>query len=252
MGEQGKTEFWNRVCESLFIKSPGWFGAVRTLPDKLDLAICLKRTVSGEAVTGTTIRALGWVGHGITEESKPNPLRPTDMPLTQLQWAFIQILCQFLQFEGIYNYLTLNCMSNPELWSQNAVEQFIELTQTMTFYSSMLIIAEEGRLPDNEDDLEPLIREEVRKIVGVLTSKTTDYGQAFLRHGVLGLLNRVWDKIARYATLSAENRPAKFESRKDTAMDMLGYSVLIWSILEDMKTSSTNLCKEINLEATQK
>ena len=51
------------------------------------------------------------------------------------------------------------------------------------------------------------------------------------------MLHRVWDKIARYATLSAENRVAKFESRKDTAMDMLGYSVLIWSILEDMQAN---------------
>src|SRR5271154_5999474 len=224
-----KTDFWNRVCGALFVKSPGWFDAVKSLPDRLDLSVCLRRTVSGEAITGSAIRAQGWVGRGIVTEVKQNPIRESDNPFTQLQWAYLQFTFQFFLFEGMYNYLTEQGQADPKMWHPSFIEQFIELSQTMSFYSSMLIIAEENRLPAEEKDIEPLIREEIRKITGVLTSKTTDYGQAFLRHGVVGLLYRVWDKIARYATLSAENRPAKYESRKDTAMDMLGYSVLIWS-----------------------
>lgn len=245
MAEQ---EFWHRICEAIFVKNPGWFAAVRALPEKLDLNICLRRTVSGENLTSTGIKAIGWVGRGIREEIRPNPLRPTDFPLTQLQWAYLQFFCQFLQFEGIYNYLAENGLSFPELWSVTTVENFIELVQAMTFYSAMLILCEEGRLPEHESDLEPFIRDEVRKICDVLTSKTTDYGQAFLRHGVIGMLYRVWDKIARYATLSAENRAAKFESRKDTAMDMLGYSVLIWSILEDIRAKAL---EEFHAETSQ-
>jgi len=235
-----KTDFWNRVCVSLFVKSPGWFDAVKSLPAALDLPTCLRRTVSGEAITGSSIRAQGWVGRGIVSEIKPNPILESDNPFTQLQWAFLQFMFQFFLFEGMYNWLADQGNADPKMWHPSFIQQFIELSQTMSFYSSMLIIAEEGRLPENEADIEPLIREEIRKITGVLTSKTTDYGQAFLRHGVAGMLYRVWDKIARYATLSAENRAAKFESRKDTAMDMLGYSVLIWSILEDMKASDVN------------
>jgi hypothetical protein len=240
MGEQLETaSFWHRVCEAIFIKSPGWFTAVQSLPDKLDLAVCVKRTVSGETLTSTSIRAQGWVGRGIKEETKPNPFIPTDFPLSQLQWAFLQFSFQFFQFEGLYNYLSAQGRSAPESWHPSIIKQFIELAQTMTFYSAMLIIAEEERLPKDSFDLSPLIHDEIRKIVVVLTGKTTDYGQAFLRHGVVGMLYRVWDKIARYATLSAENRSAKFESRKDTVCDMLGYSVLIWSILEDMKANDS-------------
>jgi len=236
MAEQ--QDFWNRVCDSLFVKSPGWFTAVQSLPDKLDLTVCLNRTFSGEAVTGSAIQAKGWVGRGITQEIHANPVRQEDLgPTSQKQWAFLQFMFSFFLFEGIYTSLLDNGWGAPEQWHPTFIKQFIEITQAMTFYSAMLIIAEEGRLPENEFGLEPLIRDEVRKIVGVLTSKTTDYGQAFLRHGVIGMLYRVWDKIARYATLSAENRAAKFESRKDTAMDMLGYSVLIWSILEDMNAN---------------
>src|SRR5208282_1439673 len=196
MAEQ--RDFWHRICEAVFIKSPRWFTAIRSLPDKLDLKVVLRRTVSGESLTTTGIKALGWVGLGIREEINPNPLLPTDFPMPQRQWAWLQFFCQFLQFEGLYNYLASNGLSVPELWDVSILTQYIELIQTMTFYAAMLIITEEGRLPEHESDIEPLIRDEVRKICDLLTSKTTDYGQAFLRHGVIGLLYRVWDKIARY------------------------------------------------------
>jgi Nucleotide modification associated domain 1 len=231
-------EFWARICDSLFVKSPGWFTVVQSLPDKLDLTVCLNRTFSGEAVTSSAIQAKGWVGRGIKLEVHPNPVLQADLgPTSQKQWAFLQFMFSFFLFEGIYLSLLDNGWGAPEQWHPTFIHQFIEVTQAMTFYSAMLILAEENRLPQDEYGLEPLIRDEIRKIVTVLTSKTTDYGQAFLRHGVIGMLYRVWDKIARYATLSAENRAAKFESRKDTAMDMLGYSVLIWSILEDMQAN---------------
>jgi hypothetical protein len=238
-------EFWNRVCGSLFVKSTGWFTAVQSLPEKLDLTVCLNRTLSGEAVTGSSINAKGWVGRGIVEELHSNPILQDDLgPTSQKQWAFLQFMFSFFLFEGIYTTLLDSGWGAPEQWHPTFIQQFVEIIQTMTFYSAMLILAEEERLPETQDGLEPLIRNEVRKIIGVLTSKTTDYGQAFLRHGVIGMLYRVWDKIARYATLSAENRPAKFESRKDTAMDMLGYSVLIWSILEDMQASIPQVLDE--------
>jgi hypothetical protein len=235
MAEQS-SPFWTRVCDSLFVKNPNWFETVNTLADKLDPAVCLKHTVSGEQATSTGIRAFGWVNGGIQEEVKPNPLCPSDFPIENLRWAYLQFLFQFIQFEAVYNYLMEEGLGAPQFWHSDTVEQFLEFAQTMAFYSAMLILCEEGRLPEAPSYLETCVREEIRKIATVLTSKTRDYGQAFLRHGVVGLLYRVWDKIARYATLSAENRPAKWESRKDTVMDMLGYSVLIWSILEEMKS----------------
>lgn len=228
-----KPEFWHRVCTSLFVKSPRWFSAVRTLPDKLDLGVCLQNTVGAEGAFNSGIRAQGWVGGTVITETNPNFFTPEDLPVQIQKWAYSQYMFQFMIFEGLYNYLDLNGQAAPDKWNGEALKKFIELSQTMAFYSAMLILWEEGRLPENEAEIEAPIREELRKICDVLTSKTTDYGQAFLRHGVVGLLYRVWDKIARYATLSAEDRSAKYESRKDTAMDMLGYSVLIWSILEE-------------------
>ncbi len=228
-------DFWARICDALFIKSPDWFETVRSLPDKLDLSVCLRRTCSGEGVTSTYIQARGWIGRGIVEEVRPNPLRPDDNPFTPRQWVYLQFMLQFFQFEGMYNYLLDEGYKTPEEWHPSVVEDLLELAQTMTFYSAMLLLCEEGCLPEDETKIEAPIRDEVRKIVDVLIAKTGDYGQAFLRHGVPGLMHRTWDKLARYATLSAEDRPAKYESRIDTVRDMLGYSCLLWSILEGMR-----------------
>jgi len=237
MTGETETPFWQRICESLFVKHPDWPSLVRDFPERLDPATCLSHTVSGEILTSMGIRAQGWVGDGIVTVAKPNPLRPGDFPMPQLRWAYLQFMAQFMVMEGLFNYLAEQGAAGPEWWPDGTVADLIGLVQTMAFYSAMLVIAEEGRLPEDEADAVPLIRDEVRKIIAVLLGKMGDYGQAFLRHGVVGMLYRIWDKIARYATLSAENRPGKFESRLDTARDMLGYSVLIWSILEGMKLS---------------
>lgn len=228
---------WQQICASLFIKSPSWYGTVQSLPEELNSEIVLRRTISAETLVSLGVRAQAWVGSGVREEVKSPFVTPEDFPLSPLLWAYLQFSAQFFIMEGLFNLLSHQGAIAPELWPKGILEEFSEITQTMAFYASMVIIAEENRLPADENDVVPLVRQEIRKIVNVLTSKTTDYGQAFLRHGVLGLLHRVWDKIARYATLSAENRAAKFESRKDTATDMLGYSVLIWSILADIKAS---------------
>ncbi len=229
-----ETPFWQRVCESLFVKHPDWPSLVRDFPERLDPEVVRRHTVSGETMTSMGIRAQAWMGDGIQTVTKPNPLRPGDFPMPPLQWAYLQFMSQFMVMEGLFNYLAEQNTAGPEWWSDGMVADLVGLVQTMVFYSAMLVIAEDGRLPESEADAIPLIRDEVRKIAIVLLSKMGDYGQAFLRHGVTGMLYRIWDKIARYATLSAENRPGKFESRKDTAQDMLGYSVLIWSILEGM------------------
>ncbi len=230
-----ETPFWQRICESLFVKHSDWPSLVRDLPERLDPHICGCHTVSGEIMTSMGIRAQAWIGDSIVTVTKPNPLRPGDFPMPPLQWAYLQFMSQFMVMEGLFDYLAEQRITRPEWWPDGMVADLVGLVQTMVFYSAMLVIAEDGRLPESEADAIPLIRDEVRKITAVLLSKMGDYGQAFLRHGIPGMLYRIWDKIARYATLSAENRPGKFESRKDTAQDMLGYSVLIWSILEEME-----------------
>jgi hypothetical protein len=244
-------QFWQRVCEAIFVKSPDWRSIVKRLPDKLDVPTVLRRTIDINTIQNVSARAQGWVGKDIIVQANANPWREGDFYQTPVRWAYLQVFGQFQLLEGFVNLLHIHSddMINPKNWQPDLADQLIELAQAATYFSAYLLICDEDRLPKqahavsgggtltNLDDplLVSIIRDEVRKITDTLSSKTQDYGQAFLRHGIPGLVHRLWDKIARYATLSADNRASKFESKHDTATDMLGYSVLIWSILEDIK-----------------
>lgn len=239
------TSFWHRACESLFIKSQDWHRIVRSLPTQVDIDIITSRTIPYQTITGMGIRAEGWIGNDIVSVANPNPIQPGDFIAEPIHWSFWQIFSQFSIMEGMVNLLIAELGVNPREWPTDFENQMFALAMTASYFSAYLILAEEDRLPIyssdapipefNNPQVISLCVSEISKITETLTSKTQDYGQAFLRHGLLGLLYRLWDKIARYATLSAENRPSKYESRKDTAMDMLGYSVLIWSIIADIK-----------------
>ena len=244
-------QFWQRVCEAIFVKNSDWSSIVKRLPDKLDIPTVLRRTIDIGVIQNVRARAQGWVGKDIVVQNNINPYREGDFYMTPLRWAYLQVFGQFQLLEGFVNLLSIQGeMINPKNWQPDLADQLIELAQAVTYFSAYMLLCDENRLPKTNssssairtilDDpaLVSAIRSEITKITGTLSNKTQDYGQAFLRHGIPGLVHRLWDKIARYATLSADDRASKFESKRDTATDMLGYSVLIWSILEDIKAHS--------------
>jgi hypothetical protein len=67
-----------------------------------------------------------------------------------------------------------------------------------------------------------------------LCKKAADYGESFRRHGLTGLVPRIWDKAARYAQLSSLDRAANYESKLDSARDLFGYSLIAWSLVWEL------------------
>ena len=88
------------------------------------------------------------------------------------------------------------------------------------------------------------MRWRVKKVCELLHEKAQDYGESFRRHGLPGLVPRLWDKIARYAQLKADNRTAKFERMEDSVVDLLGYCCVAWSLM--LRTYQKILEKNIN------
>jgi hypothetical protein len=80
-------------------------------------------------------------------------------------------------------------------------------------------------------DLLPMVQLKIQKITETLLSKTADYGESFRRHGLQGTVPRIWDKMARYAQLSALGRTANYEPKADAIKDLLGYCVIAWSLI---------------------
>jgi hypothetical protein len=63
--------------------------------------------------------------------------------------------------------------------------------------------------------------------VKLMAGKQHDYGHGNIaKFGQMGVLVRLWDKIARYNNLVRRNADAVNESLQDTLIDMIGYVVI--------------------------
>lgn len=68
----------------------------------------------------------------------------------------------------------------------------------------------------------------------VLLVKNADYGDSWRRHGAFGIVVRLFDKLTRLENLlQSRQAPSVNESLQDTAIDIVGYGVLLLIALED-------------------
>jgi len=76
------------------------------------------------------------------------------------------------------------------------------------------------------------IQEECLK---VFEKKNSDYGDAFAKHGVIGVLVRINDKLSRYTNITKNgiNISVTDETLKDTLMDLHNYSAMAIMCMED-------------------
>lgn len=75
------------------------------------------------------------------------------------------------------------------------------------------------------------------EVMTIIMEKNYDYGDAWQRHGLAGLLVRISDKALRYENIMGKKHLVVDESARDTLVDMIGYSILglllINSLTED-------------------
>lgn len=64
------------------------------------------------------------------------------------------------------------------------------------------------------------------KVKKILLKKNHDYGDAWQRHGAVGVMVRLSDKSLRLESLSSKEALVLDENISDTLFDIIGYSVL--------------------------
>jgi hypothetical protein len=107
----------------------------------------------------------------------------------------------------------------------------------MLYMAALLVLLEEKKIdaiPVNENLHEDLVKARIAQACEFLHPKAQDYGESFRRHGLPGLMPRLWDKIARYAQLKADNRVGNFEKKEDSARDLLGYCCIAYSLMLEL------------------
>ena len=70
--------------------------------------------------------------------------------------------------------------------------------------------------------------------LALFTKKNADYGDAFAKYGVIGVLMRIEDKIQRSLSISKNGvNLVKDEGIKDTLLDLHNYAAMALMLLEE-------------------
>ena len=69
----------------------------------------------------------------------------------------------------------------------------------------------------------------------IFEKKNKDYGDAFAQHGTVGVLVRIFDKMARFTNISKKGLEISVsdETLKDTLMDLHNYAAMAIMCMED-------------------
>lgn len=231
--------FWQEIRTGLFvIQDYGWKEVLNAIPETLEPSEVVRSFQSVDQIMNA-----GYTGQAIIKglpfSVKPNTellstYLPPDGTYNQ-ECLFLQWMYHYYILEGV----TSNLKDVPfGKWPQG-VQVLIERTlHFMVYVAAIMCLLDDGVIkgaPTKEGiaDLLPLVQFKIKKVTETLLSKTADYGESYRRHGVQGTITRIWDKIARYAQLSALGRAANYEPKADAIKDLLGYCTIAWSLTLD-------------------
>ena len=88
-------------------------------------------------------------------------------------------------------------------------------------------------MPDRVKQLESIQQEALQ----LFAKKNADYGDAFARHGPVGVLVRMEDKLQRYISLSTHKvQLVDTESLRDTLLDLHNYAAMAILLVDEKQS----------------
>jgi hypothetical protein len=238
------TPFFQEVRRSLMVRGTGWKPVIEDLPNHINAAEALEFLQSADQLT--FLQGQGHIAGSLIEtkldKAAVSPfLNDKDLTLENitLQWLY-----RFIVVESLIDHNRKTPLAGWAPMFLHTVEQGLHF---MLYMSALLVLIEEKKITrlDEGDphtfvprdkflETEFLVKERVVQACEFLHPKSQDYGESFRRHGLPGLLPRLWDKIARYAQLKADNREGYFEKMEDSARDLLGYCCIAYSLMLEL------------------
>lgn len=229
--------FWQEIRSSVMPRGTGWREVIESLPRRLDAAEVKSMLQSASQLTSANMQGVAYLA-GVPERTTLNPdilfqyLAPT---LLTPENIVLQWLYQFFIIEGLDRAMAdLNSKASIADWPPMILDMYVRGLQFMVYMAALLVLFEETKIDICFLDgslHEELVKARVMQTTKNLYAKAQDYGESFRRHGIQGVIPRLWDKIARYTQLRSEDRVPNFESQQDSARDLLGYSAIAWSLV---------------------
>lgn len=232
------TLYWQEIRKGLFVHNEEWDTTIERLPDLISADFVLSKLQTIDQLFASGFRGIGTVGKSCIEVTPDYEVLRESLieGAFQPENLFLQWLYRFYLIESVTAHFHNTPL--PEL-NPTYVTILDENLHLMTYISSLIFLYEDGELKDvvtrdNFHSTEIMVKNKVKDLTSTLYSKCAEYGESFRRHGVQGTLPRLWDKIARYAQLSALGRDAKYEPKRDSAKDLLGYCIIAWSLIHEL------------------
>jgi hypothetical protein len=224
------------------VRGDGWKSVIEDLPSHIDATEAKELLQSPDQLTH-----LDGVGHIAGAQIEMVLDKKVVLPYLgdlSLENIALQWLYRFIIVEGLVEH---NRKSPMLVWAPMFLHMVEQGLHFMVYMAALLVLYEEKKIdavpaeeplheePLHEEPLhEELVRSRVAQACEFLHPKAQDYGESFRRHGLPGVLPRLWDKIARYAQLKADNRAGNFEKKEDSARDLLGYSIIAYSLMLEL------------------
>jgi len=228
------TPFFQEVRRSLMVRGDGWKPVIEDLPNHINAVEAKELLQSAGQLT--VLEGQGHIaGNLIVTEISPDAVLPflNDKELS-LENITLQWLYRFIVVEAMCEHNRRDPLSGWAPMFLHTVEQGLHF---MLYMATLLVLYEEKKIfavLTSENLHEDLVKARIKQACEFLHPKAQDYGESFRRHGLPGLLPRLWDKIARYAQLKADNRSGNFEKMEDSARDLLGYCCIAYSLMLEL------------------
>lgn len=223
--------FWQEVRSKLMVRGTDWKSVIETLPEHLNAGEIRELLQSPDQLTYLT--GQGHIaGNLIDTELDRDVVLPFLSETFTIENIALQWLYRFLIVEAMCDH---NRREPIAAWSPMFLHTVEQGLHFMLYMAALLVLSEEQKLVPQEAGLTArLVQQRVAEACEFIHPKAQDYGESFRRHGLVGLLPRLWDKIARYTQLKANERVGNFEKREDSARDLLGYCCIAYSLMLEL------------------
>src|SRR5271157_1397918 len=236
------TPFYQEVRGSLMVRGDQWKPVVESLHEHVNAAEAKELLQSADQLT--LLNGHGYIAGGLIETHLSKEIvLPflSDQELT-LENVTLQWLYRFIIVEAFIEHNRKEPMLK---WSPMFLHTTEQGLHFMLYMAALLVLIEESRTGETKstignisvaqfDHTELMVKARIKQACEFLDPKAQDYGESFRRHGIPGLMPRLWDKIARYAQLKADNRAGNFEKKEDSARDLLGYCCIAYSLMLEL------------------
>jgi hypothetical protein len=234
------TLYWQEIRNGFFVHNEEWNQTIERLPELISAETTLRKLQTVNQLLSSGMQGKGVIGHRVIEVAPDNDVLLGHAILTDdffsVENLFLQWVYQFYLVESISS----NFHTTPlPAWPSTFVEIVEANLHAMTYIAALIYLYERGEFKalvtrDNFQYTEHQVKTAVTQLTSTLYSKGAEYGESYRRHSLQGTLPRLWDKIARYAQLSALGRTAMYEPKMDSAKDLLGYCIIAWSLVREL------------------